>query len=90
MKKEELAKHLLEHFNAEIDDANKYYTMAENAEKMGYDGLVPNLCEMVKDEYSHAQFIMYTMHEMGVTIPEEEEKKWDELDKKMQDLFWQA
>lgn len=88
MKKEDLAKHLLEHFNDEVESANKYYAMAENADKLGYDGLLPGLCDMVRDEYSHAQFIMNTMHEMNIEIPEAEMKKWDELEEKTRDLFW--
>lgn len=90
MKKEEIAKHLLEHFTEEVESANKYYAMAENADKLGYDALVPGLCEMVKDEYSHAQYIMNTMTEMGFDMPEEAAKKWDELEEKIRDLFWTA
>lgn len=88
MKREELAKHLLTNFAKEVDDADKYYTMAMTAEETDYADLSYGLIEMAKDEYTHAQFIMNTMTEMGFDIPAEEKAKWAALDDKMHDSFW--
>ena len=87
MTKEEISKHLLTRFAAEMEDATNYHTMAETAEKMGKYDLVDGLIDMAKDEYTHAEFIKMTMENMDVTIPDEHQKKWDVLEEKFKDLF---
>ena len=87
MTMEELSKHMTDRFNAEMDDANNYYTMVETAEKMGHYDLVEGLCEMAEDECTHAEFIRETMIRMGIPISEESRKKWHDLEERMNRLF---
>lgn len=87
MTKEEVTKHLLTHFSAEMEDASKYYEMAESAEKMGKEDLKCGLVEMVLDEYSHARFIKSVICDMEIDIPEDHMKKWEDLEKKIEPMF---
>lgn len=87
MTHEEIGKHLQEKFSEEIKCADGYMTMAENAEKMGKEDMARGLYMMVKDEFSHADFIADTMKEHGLSATKESWAAFEDLKKRVEPLF---
>lgn len=87
MTMEDVAEHLKEGFEDEIEDSKKYYCMARVAEKAHNEEDHHYLMEMAKDEYTHAYFIHKFMQEHGMMLPEEQVKEFTEWQEKMQEFF---
>lgn len=86
MTHEEISKHLLTKFAAEMEDASGYLKMAKMSEKLEDPDLTAGLYEMAKDEFSHADFIKMFMDEKQVEIPEETKEKWTKLGQEFYEL----
>lgn len=76
-----------EDFMDEVEDANKYCTMAHTAEMAGHEHLEEGLYEMALDEYTHAAFIHENLIDWGCEIPETEMMKWHELKERIDRKF---
>lgn len=87
VKKEDLTKDILNHFSSEIEDANNYYAMMENAEKMNDVDLASGLHEMAYEEYTHAKFIKMVLDDRHLEIPDDICEKWEALEEKMEAEF---
>lgn len=87
VKKEDITKDILNHFSSEIEDANNYYAMMENAEKMNDVDLAFGLQEMAYEEYTHAKFIKMVLDEYHLEIPDDICEKWKALEEKMEAEF---
>lgn len=83
----EITDSLYEQFPDEINDANHYMDMAKSAYDMGHEHLAECLCEVAKEEFTHAKFIHYHLNESGVEIPEEWHKEWEELENRFRKYF---
>lgn len=83
----EITDKLYEQFPDEINDANHYMDMAKSAYDMGHEELAQYLCEIAKEEFTHAMFIHHHMKESGVEIPEEWNKEWEELENRFRKYF---
>lgn len=83
----DIKKHLNDHFKAELADADGYFTMAENAEKMGKEEMARGLYMMAKDELTHADFIAEQMKAHGTMADEESWEKFEQLKIKFKPLF---
>lgn len=84
---DEVAKHIHVRFMEEITSACGYLDMAENAEKMGRLDLAEGLCEMAKDEYTHAAFIESVMNDEHITMTDDEKKKYSDLERRIECFF---
>lgn len=84
---EDISKKLHGDFNDEIQDANTYLNMAKCAQRMEHHDLAHYLCEMAKDEYSHAKFIHMYLVENGIDIDEEDKADWHELEERFPHEF---
>lgn len=87
VKKEDVTKDILNHFSSEIEDANNYYAMMENAEKMNDVDLAFGLQEMAYEEYTHAKFIKMVLDDHHLEIPDDICEKWKALEEKMEAEF---
>lgn len=86
MTKDEVVKAMHAKLSEEIADAEKYMAMSECMEKMEYHDTADGMSEMALDEFTHAQFIHDTLEEEGVTIPDDLEKKYNDLSEKMDEF----
>lgn len=87
MTHEEISKHLQEKFANEVKDADGYMNMAEAAERMGKEDLARGLYMMVKDEFSHADFIADVMKEQGTSATKDSWEAFEMLKKRVEPLF---
>ena len=87
---EDITKKLHEDFPDEISDANTYLSMAECAYQMEHQELAHYLCEMAKDEFSHATFIHEYLKKTGIPIDEEDAMEWSKLEERFRKKFREA
>lgn len=74
--KKEIVTHLTKELTEEISGVESYFNYAEMAHKLGDSYLERGLCEIAKDEYTHAKFIHDYLVDAGATITTEQETKW--------------
>lgn len=83
----EITENLYEEFPDEMEDANHYMDMSKSAYDMGHQELAYYLCEIAKDEFTHAKFIHHHLKESGVEISTEWHKEWEELENRFRQYF---
>lgn len=76
---EDISKKLHEEFSEEIQGANMYMDMAEDAERLGHSETAYYLSEIAKDEYSHACYIYMYLNENNIPIDKEDSDDWNKL-----------
>ena len=87
MTREELLKILSAHFVQEITDTEKYLSLYKQIENHKNTYMVKGFKEIIKDEYSHVDFIKSILEEYDFTIPEDVKKKLDKLEEDIEDTF---
>lgn len=71
----------------EIEDCNKYLDMAMAAEEMGQMELAHGLCEIAKDEYTHAEFLHKHLKHYGVEMPEMDRANYKKMKERVKSVF---
>jgi ferritin len=87
MSLQDITNKLIEEFPDEIEGANEYLDMAISAKEMSHNDLAMYLCEVAKDEFSHAKFIHHFLTRSGVSMSEDWKMAWSNLESRFRREF---